>query len=86
MAARGVRAAAGHAGGRVLGGGSPATLFTVALAQGLKEGGYVEGQSVRIEYRWAAGFYDRLPGMAADLVKLRVERHRHVRDSRGARC
>jgi putative tryptophan/tyrosine transport system substrate-binding protein len=57
----------------VLGAGSPATLFTVALAQGLKESGYVEGQNVRIEYRWAAGVYDRLPRMAADLVKLRVD-------------
>jgi ABC-type uncharacterized transport system substrate-binding protein len=57
----------------VLGAGSPAPLFTVALAQGLKESGYVEGQNVRIEYRWAAGIYDRLPAMAAELVQLRVD-------------
>jgi putative tryptophan/tyrosine transport system substrate-binding protein len=57
----------------ILGAGSPAPLFTVALAQGLKQSGYVEGQNVRIEYRWAAGVYDRLPGMAADLVKMRVD-------------
>ena len=57
----------------VLGARSPAPLFTVALAQGLKESGYVEGQNVRIEYRWAAGIYDRLPAMAAELVQLRVD-------------
>jgi putative ABC transport system substrate-binding protein len=56
----------------VLGSGSPAPLFTAALAEGLKETGYVEGQNVRIEYRWANGAYDRLPALAAELVNLRV--------------
>jgi putative ABC transport system substrate-binding protein len=43
-----------------------------AIRQGLKDTGYVEGENVRIEYRWAENQYDRLPMLAAELVRQRV--------------
>ena len=50
----------------------PFALLLAAFHQGLKDGGYVEGRNVTIEYRWAEGHYDRLPALAEDLVRRQV--------------
>ena len=53
--------------------GTAARPVDAGFHQGLSEIGYVEGQNLAIEYRWAEGQYDRLPGLVADLVGRKVE-------------
>jgi putative tryptophan/tyrosine transport system substrate-binding protein len=51
---------------------APYARYVAAVHQGLKEAGFVEGQNVSFEYRWAEGHYDRLPTMAMELVDRHV--------------
>lgn len=52
---------------------APSTQFVEAFRQGLREKGYVEGRSVAFEYRFAEGSLDKLPALAAELVRIKVD-------------
>src|SRR5215831_14680823 len=56
----------------VLGSSTADALSMAAFMQGLKEAGFIEGQNLAVEQHWANNQYDRLPEMAADLVRARV--------------
>jgi putative tryptophan/tyrosine transport system substrate-binding protein len=73
-------AAGGQQAGKVwrigfLGSTSPKShgTFVAAFQEGLREHGYIEGKGVTVEYRWAHSDYDRLPDLAAELVRLNVD-------------
>jgi putative ABC transport system substrate-binding protein len=53
-------------------GAYPGTAYLAAFRQGLKESGFVEGQNVAVEYRWAEEQYDRLPALASGVVRRQV--------------
>src|SRR5947209_16087162 len=57
----------------ILRSGSPPDPFVEALRQGLRELGYAEGRNITLEYRWAEGRDERLAGLAAELVRLKVD-------------
>src|SRR6476660_9864925 len=50
----------------------PSAHLVAAFRQGLNEIGFIEGQNVAIEYRWAEGLYDQLPALATELVRRQV--------------
>jgi putative tryptophan/tyrosine transport system substrate-binding protein len=66
--------------------------FVAALHQGLREVGFVEGENIAVEYRWAYAQYDRLPELAAELrvgrhdrdrLRLRILPHRQIEEAFG---
>ena len=74
MAARGARAAAGDAGDRIPPPRVARFLYAGSwrVQRGLNEIGFVDGQNLAIEYRWAGNEYAQFPSLAADLVRRQV--------------
>src|SRR5262245_3470618 len=72
LAARGQQPAMPVVGFLRNGSPEPNAHLVAAFRKGLGESGYVEGRNVSVEYRWAHNDDDRLPELAADLVRLRV--------------
>jgi putative ABC transport system substrate-binding protein len=52
---------------------SPGPTYTMDISPGLRELGWIEGQNIAVEYRWAANREDQLPTLAAELVRLKVD-------------
>jgi putative ABC transport system substrate-binding protein len=74
LAAEAQQARKVHRIGYIAGTAAPAAAHLVeAFRQGLRDLGYVEGETIVIEYRWAEGRYERLPALAAELVRLKVD-------------
>jgi putative ABC transport system substrate-binding protein len=61
--------------GMLSAGSAAAAIFLAGFRQGLKDAGYVEGQNIALEFRWAEGRYDRLPSLVAELVRRPVAQH-----------
>ena len=72
VAARGQQSAMPVIGFLSSGSSSAYALYATGFREGLKQAGYVEGQNVSTEYRWADGEYDRLQGLATELVRRQV--------------
>src|SRR4249920_3257255 len=51
----------------------PSDPLVEAFRQGLREQGYVDGRNITLEYRWSEGRFERLPALAADLVRVKVD-------------
>ncbi len=62
-----------HRIGYISGGGARAAMLGEVFRQGLRDLGYVEGKNIVLEYRWAEGKFERLPDLAAELVRLKVD-------------
>src|SRR5262249_36802829 len=63
--------------------GAPPDPLVEAFTQGLRELGYIEGRNVSLEYRWAEGRAERIPALAAELVRLKADIIVHSRPTSG---